>query len=487
MPERPHIDNFRKQARALQRAVRAGDAEAVARVAGHHPGGVSAEFPLSGAQLVVAREYGFASWPRLVRYLDTVAEHGWDTKLGAAAVSDPADEFCRLACLTYGDDKPERWAQARAVLAEHPELTRGNIWAAAAAARVDDVRVLLAERPGLARERGGPMRWRPLFYLAYSRFDPDVAAADVLGVARLLLDAGGDPNEGYLFDALPSPFTVLTGVFGGGEQGQPAHPHCLPLAQLVLEAGASPNDAQALYNRMFDSDDSHLELLFAHGLGRDDGGPWWERVTELGTPADMLRVQLRWAVEHRQLGRVRLLASNGVDVSSPFAGRRPVWSPGDGRTPVEVAHLNGDVEIVSYLGSLGIAVPAVSPVDDLIAAVFRGDRSVLLAGAEVIAEARRERPGLIVWAAGRGVVEVVVLLVELGFDVNAYGRGDVPIEDAWETALHVSAGAGDVEMTRRLLELGGDPGLRDKRFGGTAVGWARHFGWAGVVALLEGW
>src|SRR6185503_4653332 len=112
---------------------------------------------LSAAQFVVARDYGFASWPRLTRYLELVAEHGWVTGLGAAPAADPGDEFCRLACLTYGrEDGPARWRQARELLARHPESTATNIWAAAAAARPADVARLLAEQPGLATRRGGP-------------------------------------------------------------------------------------------------------------------------------------------------------------------------------------------------------------------------------------------------------------------------------------------------------------------------------------------
>jgi hypothetical protein len=496
MPERPHLDSFRRQARALQRAVRSGDPDAVARLARDHPGALPDDlrgFRLSTAQLVLARAYGFASWPRLVHYLETVAEHGWDTRLGATPAADPADEFCRFACLTYsGEDGPERWARARGLLAAHPGLTTANIWAAAAAARPDDVARLLAERPGRASERGGPFRWRPLFHLAYSRFDPDVPAEPVLAVARLLLDAGADPDDGYLFDGLPSPFTLLTGVFGHGEQGsarQPRHPHWQALGRLLLAAGADPNDAQTLYNRMFDQDDSHLELLFDHGLGTGDGGPWRRRIPQLGTPADMLRVQLRWAVEHHQAARVRLLADRGVDVRSPFEGDGPAWSPGDGRTPVELALLTGDTAIADDLLARGATPPGPDPVRDLIAAAFRADRSTVdsirAAHPEVVARARRDRPGLIVWAATQAPGETVTLLAELGFDVNAYGRGDAPVEEEWETALHHSAAHGNVELARRLLDLGADPGLRDRRFDATPLDWARHLHQPATAALLE--
>jgi hypothetical protein len=496
MPDRPHIDSFRRQARDLQRAARTGDPDTLARLARHHPGAVAdaGGLRLSAAQFVVAREYGFASWPRLTRFLETVAEHGWDTGLGSAVATDPAHEFCRLACLTYSrEDGPARWARARQLLASQPELTTADIWAAAAAARPDDVGRLLAEQPRLVAERGGPFRWRPLYYLVYSRFDPAVPAERVLAVARQLLDAGADPDEGYLFDAFPSPFTLLTGVFGHGELGrrrQPSHPHWPALGRLLLDAGADPNDAQTLYNRMFEPDDSHLELLFEYRLGTGDGGVWKARLPDLDTPARMLRVQLRWAVEHHQPARVRLLVEHGVDFRSPFEGDGPAWSPGDGRTPIELARLHGDTEIADYLLAQGAAPPTPDPVNDLIAAAFRADWSTLdrirAEHPDAVARARHSRPGLIVWAARRQApIQTVALLAELGFDVNAYGRGDAPVEEPWETALHHSAANGNVELTRRLLDLGADPNLRDRRFDATPLDWARHHHQPPTAALLE--
>jgi ankyrin repeat protein len=346
--------------------------------------------------------------------------------------------------------------------------------------------------PGRAAERGGPFGWRPLYYLVYSRFDPPVAVEDVLAVARLLLDAGADPNEGYLYDAFPSPFTLLTGVFGHGELGrrlQPSHPHWNALGRLLLDAGADPNDAQALYNRMFEPDDSHLKLLFEYGLGTGDGGPWKSRLPELDTPTRMLRVQLRWAVEHHQGARVRLLVEHGVDFHSPFEGDGPAWSPGDGRTAVELARLNGAGEIADYLLAQGAVTPPPDAVNDMIAAAFRGDRSTLdrirSDEPETLAQARRSRPGLMVWAAARAGVETVTLLAELGFDVNAYGRGDAPVEQEWETALHQSAARGDVALARRLLDLGANPNLRDYRFSATPLDWARHLHQPQIVTLLE--
>jgi hypothetical protein len=64
LPLRPSLDSLRKQAKALARDVAAGDAQAVARAREHLP---HVDLPLTQrhAQLVIAREYGYAGWQDL--------------------------------------------------------------------------------------------------------------------------------------------------------------------------------------------------------------------------------------------------------------------------------------------------------------------------------------------------------------------------------------------------------------------------------------
>ncbi|MDQ0372716.1 ankyrin repeat domain-containing protein [Cellulomonas humilata] len=490
LPTHPDLGHLRRQARALQRAAVAGDPQAADRIARNHPNPPTdlSTFRLSAAQLTVAREYGFPSWPRLRHHLDARAAHSWNPTDEDQSVSA---QFCRLACLTYsGSDAPDRRTAARVLLRTHPDLVDDDIWAAAAAARPDVVARLLGRDPTLARRRGGPHGWRPLAYLTYSR----VGGGDPVGTARLLLDAGADPDEGYLWHGEPTLFTLLTGVFGEGEGGpvsQPRHPESIALARLLLDRGAEPNDGQTLYNRMFGTDDDHLVLLFAYGLGRGDGGVWRRRLgpEAVDEPRTLVRDLLRWAVQHGQLARVQLLADHGVDLDAPFGdGAWPTGgrSEAPSSTPLSLAATSGDRAVVDLLVSRGAEPGDVPPVDAFVEAAMLGDQDRLAAlGDAVAAQARDERPGLIVWAAARGRHDTVALLVDLGFDVNAYGRADVPVEERWETALHAAASLGDPDLVALLLSLGADPTLRDARFGATPLDWAQHLDRPSVIAQLE--
>ncbi len=490
LPDDPSFEQLRKQAKDLRDLSRAGLPGALDLVGAHHPGGRQA-VSLAGAQLVVARHYGFSSWAALKRHVTTI-EHYRRTPDEVTGADRPVDEFLMLACLRYGgDDSLSRWQRAARVLAERPEITRTSVHAAAAAADADALEALLHEDPSLASAEGGPYRWEPLLYLAYARHDPSVSEEATVRSARLLLDHRADPDAGYLWHGLTTPFTALTGALGSGEGDQPRHPHALALARTLLTAGADPNDGQALYNRQFGSDDSHLRLLFSYGLGRGDGGPWRARLgMRTDSPAELIRRQLQWAVTHDMRDRVRLLAEHGADLRSPFTPAQDALvtcvDACDGRTPAETAAICGCLAVLDWLVDHGGATrPAAEGADGLIAAALAGDRRAAERHAGHAGAARAQRPGLIVWAASRRAWPAVPLLAELGWDVNARARVDVPMEQEWETALHEAAGSGEIDAARMLIELGADPGIRDARFRATPLGWADHFGHQAMADYLR--
>lgn len=372
LPDDPSIHQLRREARGLQRAVVAGDVAAIDVVRRHHPTSAAAlgdRFALHDAELTVARRHGFRDWPALVGYLDVVAALGADPGRVDEEALDPADRFCALASLRYdAEDAPPRWRAAEELAAADPTVVRRHVWAAATAADPEALGVHLRGDRTAATAAGGPFGWQPLAYLAYSRVRLQRSGADVLAAARLLLEAGADPNSGYLWRGMAPPFTVLTGVFGEGEQGpgrQPRHPYAQDLATVLLQYGAHPVDHQSLYNRMFRADDTHLELLFAFGLATAGPSPWERRLGDaMETRAQMWRRQIDWAAAHGFATRLSLLRRHGIDVGDAVAvevtvPEDPNARDADGATALHHAAFDGDLERIRALLAAG-ADPALT-------------------------------------------------------------------------------------------------------------------------------
>jgi hypothetical protein len=76
LPVRPSLESLRKQAKKLARDVAADETGAIARVRAHLP---HIELPVTqrSAQLVLAREYGFAGWQDLIAEVSAGAAPAW--------------------------------------------------------------------------------------------------------------------------------------------------------------------------------------------------------------------------------------------------------------------------------------------------------------------------------------------------------------------------------------------------------------------------
>ena len=480
LPDDPSLEHLRKQAKRLRKAVQEGDPAAVREVEEFHPRPKRpmARFALTDAQLVTARSYGFASWAKLTRHLADITPLIWNPPPAPDPDSN-VDVFVRLVCLTYAGWHRSNPMRALRMLAADPGLARASIYSAAAAGDVEEVGRRLDRDPSLVNAKGGPLRWEPLLYACYSRLPSTSEEHPTLDVVRLLLARGADPNAGFLYSGRYA-FTALTGAFGRGEDwaNQPPHPDCDTLARLLLDAGADPNDAQTLYNRHFQENDDHLRLLFAYGLGRDKGGPWLKRLDEeSSSPARLLVQQLCWAAMHGFSGRVPLLVGRGVDVNTP--------SLRDGRTAYEAALRSGNQAIAEYLLGHGAAKVELDPLETFALACIAGRRD----------EARArlaEDPSLLDRLGHQGRVELlhraldarqpagIRLIVELGVDID----GMVPGTGLDRTVLHNAAGWGGLEMVKLLLDLGANPALRDPTYHAAPIGWAMHNQQRDVVEYL---
>jgi len=483
LPEDPSLENLRKQAKTLRKAVRARDAEAFARAKEFHPHFEEAadDFSLNDAQLAIAREYSFASWAKMKSHVQFINEYSWIVPEDSEAddtgdLAKLAEQFVNLACLTYGNDDVARRTKAAELFASHPEIAGYGIYTASTVGDVATVRRFLNDCPAAANRRGGPRNWEPLLYATYSRLNSEAPEHNTLEVARLLLERGANPNAGFFWNGFPSPFTALTGAFGEGEGGsvrQSEHQYCYELAELLLKAGADANDNQGLYNRMFSGGTRHLELLFKYGLGKDSGGPWVKRLSnQMYTPSQMLNEQMWWATQHNFMGRVQLLVNHGVDVNSK--------QNRDGRTPYELALLNGNTEIAQYLLDHGAQKVMLNVVEQFAAACIGAHveeaEALLASDPEMLEKLGDRRPELLHQSARTGKQDAVRLMASLGFDLNEITRC---------TALHQAAWHGHLEMVKLMIQLGADPSIRDRDYDGTPAQWAAHNHQLAVVDYLN--
>ena len=489
LPGNANLEQLNNGAKSFQRAVRAGDPGAARVVNEFHPRLPDAQpgspelngFTRTDAQLVVARQFGFSSWRKLKAHLELVARYArspHEQPVGGPLADEQAviDEFLRLACLTYGEDDPDRLRRAESLLQEHDWLERARIHTIAATGDLDAAGELLERDPSQASMVGGPHGWEPLLYLTYARV-PLGPGHSAVGVARLLLEHGADPNAGYLWEGLIPPFTALTGALGGGGT-IPKHPEELALARLLLEAGADANDGQALYNRGWGQDPQGdwLELLFEFGLGTGDGGPWRRLLGDRqDSPEKMLEDLLIAAAGHGLTDRVRRLLARGVDPQ----GREPKHRIYQGRSPVQQAALNGHMDVVAVLVDAGASWEH-DQVDELVATAMAGDRAaverLLATDPGLLRRAIERCPHQLVRAAEQGNYEAVALLIELGFDVNARPR---------TAPLHEAAMRGNLPVIQLLLDHGADPNIHDTAYDATPAGWAEHHGQREAQQLLE--
>ncbi len=487
LPPKPDLGKLKDTAKLLRDLVRSGVPGAIDLVSEHHPrlGDLTAGSPaatgfkLADAQLAIARHHGLASWPALRRHVEEINQLTRSPHLqpiGAPLATDAerADELVRLACLTYGADDPARPAAAARLLAERPELARTSAYTMATVGDHLGLAELLIAEPAAAGQRGGPFQWEPLVYAVYSRITSPDPSHDTYLAARVLLDAGADPNAGYLWEA-ECAFTALTGAFGRGEGHQPPHARSMDLARLLLTAGANANDSQAVYNcgagDLALDDIEWLELLLDHGLGRGDGGPWKRRLGARGaSPVELIAEALQHAAAAGLPRRARLLLDRGADPH-----RRSIHTIYFGRSPYESAVLNGNLDIARWLADAGANTSGVDATGHLIGRCLSGDQSVAGVDAASIASIRESRPDLVARAAELSRPAAIRLAVELGWDVNHRHR---------TTALHEAALRGNLAVVQLLVALGADATIRDTDHDSTPQGWADHGGHAEVAAYL---
>ncbi|MEZ5319249.1 MAG: ankyrin repeat domain-containing protein [Vicinamibacterales bacterium] len=465
LPDQPNLEHLKKQAKALLRAAQAGDAAALARIATlpAFAGGAPADLPvgdlaLHDAQSVIAREHGFPSWPALR------AEVEARTLTFDAAV----EEFVR--CATGGAA-----GRAERLLALHPRIATASLHTALVLGDAAGVRARLSANPALATTAGGPVGWEPLLYACHTCLaGTDTARLDgLVAIARDLCARGADPNTEYVWNWHPElPRTPLWGATCVVRH--------LPLAEVLLEAGARPTDGVTTHIAGGGGNVAVLELLARHGVDvnglpggvpplvymmtftEDPAGPRW--LLEHGADPNLAwgpddEAPLHVAARRWDAAMTDLLLAHGADVHR----RRS-----DGRTAHALAELSGHAGVAARLVAAG-ATDELSPVDRLVAACARGDRAA--AGAMLAADPslrdglRPEHHLLLHRPAESGDAAVLDVMLACGLGPDARDKDAV-------TPLHRAAMGGHPEAVRVLLAHGADVNALDGMFAATPLVWA---------------
>ncbi len=501
LPENPSLEHLKSQAKLIRDLIRSGDDGALGMIDEYHPrldaASLSAAeregFKTTDAQLIVARLYGLASWNQLRDHLNVVAERSFTPRAervgqaedaaGNSNSLSPVDTFIVAACLDYSEEGPRpevRIAEAHRLLAATPSL----------ATESPVTRAIVGDHLGLAETLddgpagtdvvnavAGPNGWPLLLYATYSRIETDDPARSALETVKVLLARGADPNAGFLWRGLVPPFTALTGAFGGGESRQPWSSDRLGMARLLLEAGADPNDGQALYNNGIGGQNhdnpSHLQLLREYGLGTEVNGPWYRSLgRQLRDPAELLYDELEAAAKRNRPEIMRFLLDEvGLDPTRAI-GRSQ-------QPPARVAATEGHGEILALLAERGVSIE-LDPVERALGHI-RGNNveglvALVAAEPETLAELRRQQPGCCN-LVGADHANMLAHLIGLGFDIND--------RSTTKTPLHHAAEAGDTERARLLLDHGADANLADTHIGATPWGWANYNGHPETAAMLE--
>jgi ankyrin repeat protein len=484
LPDRPDLHQLKRQAKELLAAFRAGSPDAVTEVASHYRGAGAATFALHDAQLVLARAYGFDSWPRLKAFVDgaTVSrlieavragETGRVEAMlqarpeiinmvvgGDAAASDEhrvlhhavlaRDTAMVRLLMSHGADArigiyphrvpttalaiaTERGYEDIAAIIRDAEATRGHVSRRyesssmpppppefTAALNSGDERALLTflESSPLLRERPELINRGPdgtsLLHLASARLMPEVAS--------WALSHGADVH------ARSGPGFTPIDMLGRWPTGHP-HDRLEELSDLLLRHGAQPTAFWAVAMNKGDW------LRARHAAGR-----LANRVSDVGG-------LVTFAVRLDRPEMLTLLLDLGFDPDE-----RPDPADAIGK-PLEYCLTERRGALADILLQRGATLPASAAV-----ALGKADWIRAKHAAGTLAHPPHG-DGLLTTAVEHGRLDMLQLLLDLGFDVEERRRvvGGDDVYESRGVPLGRAAEKGNLAMAQLLLDHGADP------------------------------
>lgn len=434
LPARPNLEQYKKQAKELVKAWKAGDAATLARFREHHPRlSVSsdadlqrARFTLADAQFIIAREHGFDSWPKFAAHIESM--------MGQR----PSSEIWQRAeqAVVKGDA-----STLDALLRDHGEMLRtgpvqSTWWGGLAPDySTGDVRVIIAREhcfdswdqfAGFVEalsDRSSPV----------AQFEAAVDAVVTGDEATLERLIQANPGLIRARSTRKHHSTLLHYVGANGVEGfrQRTPKNAVKIAEILLNAGAGVDAMADMYGG---SDTLGLVATSIHPV-------------TAGVQEELLA----------------FLLARGASVGT--AKGTEAWS-----SLINGCHANGRGKAAQFLAERAPALDLEAAAGvgrlDVVKSFFTPDGKL-----RNNATAQQMKDGF-TWACEFGRTEVADFLLQRGMDAAA------KLRHHGQTGLHWAASGGHRDTVRVLLQRQAPVNARDDVFGGTPLGWALY-AWAG--------
>jgi Ankyrin repeats (3 copies) len=438
LPARPSLEQYKKQAKDLLKNCKAGDPEALRRMQEYHRSGKvkpdsprGRPFTLADAQFVIAREHGFASWPKFVRQLETPS--GADSLGAVWKAAEDAVVTGDLPTLEH-------------LLREHPQLLREqqprSSWLGGLTPdySAGDARTIIVRNHDFEN-------WDQFVSYAEALRDPASSVARFERAVDAIVTGDAD-SLGRLLHQSPELIqmrssrthhaTLLHYVGANGVEGfrQRTPPNAVRIAEILLDAGAEVDAGADMYG----------------------GGS-----TTLGLVAT--------SIHPKQAGVLHPL----IDVFLARGARVDARGAGNSHLLVNGCLANGRQDAAEFLAGRGAPLDLEGAAGvgrlDIVRSFFNPDGRL-----KDTATIAQMEDGF-TWACEYGRTEIVEYLLDRGIDVGASLS-----RPHGQTGLHWAAHGGHLDIVKALLKRHAPVDVKDRRFGATPLGWALH-GWS--VARTE--
>jgi ankyrin repeat protein len=491
LPDRPDLPQLKRQAKELLAAFRAGNPDAVGEVTAHYRGADAATFALHDAQLVIARAYGFESWPKLKVFVDgatvsrLMAATRAGDRAGVEAMLKARPEIVNMDASATDEHRALHYAvlardtaMVRLLMAHgadahigiYPHRVPTTPMAIATERGYDDITAIIREaeaRRGYVNRRYGSSSVPPPppeFMNAIDRGDeravieflesspllrerpelishgPDGVTALHLAAARLMpglaswiLSHGGDVHA-----RSGKGFTPID-MLGRWPTGHP-HERLEELSDLLLRHGAEPTAFWAVAMNKGD----WLRTRYAEG--------------RLDNPVSDVGGLVTFAVRLDRPEMLALLLDIGFDPDERPDPAEPLGKP------LAYCLQHKRMDLANMLLLRGATLPA--PV-----AVALGKADWLRAkhAAGTLAHPP-QGDGLLTAAVEHERLDMLRLLLDLGFDPEERSRvvGGDEVYERRGVPLERAAAKGNLEAAKILLEHGADPNAMSEG-GGTPM------------------